>query len=291
MPCYDYATGCLKAVAAQPVFRCGCGKCGFEVFCKRGCLFPFSGPVFPYLDFEGLDEADRDLLIGKLEEDAEVLRSSFNGLCVQLMNWANDLPFSKLISMCKTFDGYESKRGTHPMLEDRSKDIDDCSTSDDTFKILADYYSWYSFMILDEIVSHFSREEDKITALLRNYKEKFNDYCKRSIFECPQVFSSVPRKGKVLLLKSCIPSKCSFINSFLRKLARALNIHPHTLKLVSVNTGCILLVLSLPSAVAKKAFPLTSSQEMELVSLSVQKLFCLDFYFNASVSECLQVGL
>ena len=248
--CVSGIAECLNAVTVADqtdVFRCGCRNCTFESFCKIGCQSPNSEHPFPFVNFEKLDEADKNLLIGKLEEDAMVLKSSFYGLCVKLMRWANSLPFSEFTTLCKTFDGYESKNGTCTMLEDRSKDIDGCSNSDDVFKILVDYYSWYSFMILEEVVSHFSSEGDEIARLLNSYKKKFDEYCKRSIFECPQAQSPVPRKGKVLLLKSCIPSKCTFINSFLRKLARKLNVHPHTLKLVSVNTGCILLVLSLPS--------------------------------------------
>ena len=289
LPVFFGIAECLNAVTVADqtvVFRCGCRNCTFEIFCKKGCQSPDSEHPFPFVNFDKLEEADQNLLIGKLEEDAMVLKKNFDELCSQLTKWANGLPFSKFTTLCKMFDGYESKTGFCKMLEDRSKEIDGCSNSDDVFNILADYYSWYSFMILERIVHYFRSEGDEIARLLCSYKKKFDEYCKRSIFECPQVFSSVPRKGKVLHLKCSIPSKkCSFINSFLIDLSQKLRIYPHTLKLVSVNTGCILLVLSLPSAVAEKAFPLTSSQEMKLVSLGVQKLFCLNYYFNASVSK------
>ena len=257
--------------------------CYFEQFVGIDCPSSGLGPKFQYLDFQKLNDREKNALIVRLTNEMETILSEFDKLCKYLYEFARGIQLNEFKGYVHTLEGYKSTRETVPLLTEIAGEIDSCSSVSDVLTILnKDYFSWFNFQIIRRIVERFAAKSDRIYRKLQKYEQKFQNYCKRSIFEYPQFVSNV--KGKALFLKSDLEHREDTLEIFLTGLACKLNIHPQALDLVSINKGCVLLVLSLPSAIAKKAFPLSSEQEQELLALGVQRLFCDGYYFNDQVS-------
>ena len=265
---------------------CGCGNCYFEQFCRIDCPSSGLGPKFQCLYFQDLEGHDKNALIVRLTKEMDTIQSEFDRLLKHLYDFAEArIKLDEFKVYVQTLEGLVSTHETVPLLTERAEEIDSCSSVSGVLTILnKDYFSWFSFKIIQRIVGRFAAKSNRIYRKLEKYEKKFISYCKRSIFEFPQLVSHVPWEGKCLFLKSDLKHRKDTLDIFLTELACKLNVNPQALNLVSINKGCVLLVLSLPSATAKKAFPLSLEQEQELLALGVQRLFCNGYYFNDQVS-------
>ena len=57
------------------------------------------------------------------------------------------------------------------------------------FLILKDYFSFYNYHVIEHIIKELGTETNKVA--LQRYKEDFNQYAKRRIFECLPEFGPV----------------------------------------------------------------------------------------------------
>ena len=210
------------------------------------------------------------------------MRSEFDTLRNHLFEVVKELDIVRFKVFAKSLDGCESNNEKVPLFTEIMEKIENCPSADVLLALLADYYSWFNFEIIERIVNCFFNPSDNISREVEEYKKKFLLYCERSIFEYPPSISN-STDGIALYIKSDINPPN--LKTYLADLAIALKVYPHTLMLVSISRGCVLLVLSLPSAIGRKVFPLSSVQEKQLASLGVQKLYCDGFYFNVQVSN------
>ena len=168
----------------------------------------------------------------------------------------------------------------------------------DAFMVLKDYFSFFNYHIIEHIIKQLGTEEDK--AELQRYKDNFNWYAKRRIFECPPEFGAVIDAGNADLFVK-VDSKyenCTVeeIDKFCHKLSEILCVTQGILRLCRVEEGCVQLMLQVPTLVQQEIFPLSRQQEKHLMAVGVIRLRCGKYQFldpakNGTNSKLVHVGI
>ena len=76
-----------------------------------------------------------------------------------------------------------------PVFHHYFKELKAADTIPKVIMVLNDYFSFFNYHITEHIIEELGTEEDK--AGLRSYKEEFNQYAKRRIFECQPEFGTL----------------------------------------------------------------------------------------------------
>ena len=131
-------------------------------------------------------------------------------------------------------------------------------------------------------------DEDK--AELQNYKDKFDQYARRRIFECRPHFgpeSETDHADIFVKLDSRYDNyTVAETKGFCRKLSETLHLSPQgVLRLCRVEEGCFQLTFQVPSFVQHEIFPLSSEQERTLKAEGVIKFTCGEYQFADSPEE------
>lgn len=151
-------------------FQCKCSKnCSFDGYCRGQCL----SDVFPFLDTQGLSDADRQTLTHRLTAEADELTKAFGELVLD------------------TFDSFASE-GTQPE-EIMAVAIAFCPVENrpsfttvsgvQMFLQERNLISAVNYRLLEKIIYRLGTAEDK--KRLDEYKVHFVSFCKRGIFEVP----------------------------------------------------------------------------------------------------------
>ena len=102
-----------------------------------------------------------------------------------------NVPLDVLVSHVMTLGACDPvfKEPQVPVLYFCFKELKAVDTIPKVFLILNDYFSFINYHIIEHIIKKLGTAEDK--AKLQKYKEDFNQYAKRRIFECPPEFGPV----------------------------------------------------------------------------------------------------
>ena len=164
------------------------------------------------------------------------------------------------------------------------------------FLVLKDYFSFYNYHLIEHIIKALGTKEDK--AELQRYKEDFNQYAKRRIFECLSEFGPISDADHAdIFVKLDLQYEnytVAEIELFRHKLSDILRVSSQgILCLCRVEKGCIQLTFQVPSFVQQKIFPLSREQERALKTRSTIKLTCGEYQFkdNDSSAEKLQIKI
>ena len=175
-------------------FGCGCGKCTFFSFLERHCPTPLpSVSSFPYLNLSGLNHQQQEELQGKLQFESEEIMIQFQELVsatIKSLIRRNVSP-KKLLSHVLALGAFGPvfKEPQVPLFYHRFKELKAANTIYDIFLVLSDYFSFFNYQLIEHIIKELGTRNDK--SKLLKYKEDFNQYAKRKIFECPPEFGSV----------------------------------------------------------------------------------------------------
>ena len=159
--------------------------------------------------------------------------------------------------------------------------LKDASDFDSIFHILNDrnVWSWYSFHLLKRIIDPLSPTGSELFNKLKKYEENFKAFCKRSLFECPNLIATydpdyhIPFFMKVADEEFKNPSLMHLRENFQDTLASIIELEDRDLVLLTYQDGCTQLIYSLPRAVAKKAFPLSQEQKELLSKVGVLECY------------------
>ena len=141
-------------------------------------------------------------------------------------------------------------------------------TIDESFVILQEHMSFFNYELLDHITEGSVTGSDEDQRKMKEYRDKFKQYCKRKIVEVPggigqsstnqsrrQVFSILVYKHHPLCelsLEDAVIAK--------RKIATLLGLKSSTLYLHKIDEGSLILVFSVPKFVAQELLPLSPAQ-------------------------------
>ena len=264
-------------------FGCGCGKCTFFSFIERGCPTPIpSASSFPYLDLSGLTHEQQQELKGKLQFESREIVIRFQELVSATIQSlvARNVSKEELLTHVMALGVFNSVYEGQSSLRHRSFTFAD--NVPDIFLSLSDFFSFFNYQVIEHIIRSLGTEEDK--AKLQRYKEDFNQYAMRRIFECPPEFGPVSDADHadifVKLDSHYDDYTVAEIEVFRHKLSKILRASSESaLRLCRVEKGCVQLIFQVPSFVQQKVFPLCRKQEITLAAMGVIRLTCGEYQF------------
>ena len=282
----------------KPPFGCGCGKCTFFSFIEWGCPKPISSTSsFPYLDLSGLTDKQKEDLRESLQYESRQIMMQFQKLVSAIIESLieQNVSLQRLVSHVMTLGAFDPifKKPQMPLLHDRRKELKTADSVPNIFLVLQDYFSFFNYDIIEHIIEVLGTKEDN--AKLQHYKEKFNQYAKRRIFECGPCFgceSEAENSDIFVKLDSGYDNyTAGEIKGFCRRLSEILHVSSKgVLHLCRVDEGCIQLTFQAPSFVQQEIFPLSIEQERTLKAEGVIKLTCGEYQFPNSEKPQLCIG-
>jgi len=272
----------------KPPFGCGCGKCTFFSFIESGCPNPIpSAGAFPYLDLSGLTPEQKETFTSRLRLESKDIIFKFEHLKSVAMKslMRREVTVDELLSqltILETFDPVKKE----PKSPNCYADVMNAQTIPRVFIALSNYISFFNYDIVGQIINELGTEEDKRE--LQKYKDDFQVYAKRRIYECLPHFGPVSETDHVDIFVTVDSQYESYtveeLRDFQNRLSKLFRISSQgILRLYRVEKGCFQLMFQVPSFVQQKIFPLSSEQEKALVAEGVIKLTCGNYKFFAKV--------
>ena len=269
-------------------FGCGCGKCTFFSFIESGCPTPIpSASSFPYLDLSGLTHEQQQKLRGRLQFESQRIMIRFQKLVSATIKSFKRrcVPLDDLLSHVMTLGALNPvfKEPQVPLFCYCFHKLEAADTVSKFFLVLKDYLSFFNYHIIEHIIEELGTEEDK--AELQKYKDDFNQYAKKRVFECLPEFGPVSDADHADIFVKVDSHYDNFtvsqIEQFRHKLSEILRVSPQgVLRLCRVDKGCFQLMFQVPSFVQQEIFPLSKEQEGALSVLHVTRLTCGKYQFK-----------
>ena len=278
------------------VFGCGCNHCTIANF-MDGCRDPIATKTgLPYLDACGLTEVQKGILIGRLLDESQEMLFAFQYLLSTARRSLiqQHIPPEDLVAELLSLDALDpvlnkaNVSDTHtPVFRECQKELQNAKSINDVFFAIHDYFSFFNYKIIEHIIAVFGTKDDRKE--VQNYKETFERYCKRRVFECPpHIYGSRSESGHVCLVvkKDNVLNNFSMneLNVFKYKLCRILKVTEYIPQLLSVEEGCLQLTFQIPSFLQHLIFPLSEDQEKSLKVEGVLMMTCGDYILPAQVT-------
>ena len=148
---------------------------------------------FPYLDLSKLTHEQQEELGGRLRSESQQIMMEFQELVSATIKSliTRNVPLDKLVSHVMALGAFDPvfKEPQVPVFRFYFNELKAADTIPKVFLVLKDYFSFFNYHIIEYIIEALCTAEDK--AKLQKYKEDFNQYAKRRIFECPLEFGPV----------------------------------------------------------------------------------------------------
>ena len=206
------------------------------------------------------------------------------------------VPLDELVSHVMTLGAFDPvfKEPQVPVFRHCFKELKAADTIPKVFLILNDYFSFFNYHIVEHIIEELGTEEDK--AELHKYKEEFNQYAKRRIFESLPEFGPVSDVGHADIFVKVDSQYDNYtvaqVEGFRHKLSEILRVSPQgILRLCRVDKGCFQLMFQVPSFVQQEIFPLSKEQEKALAIMDVIELKCGEYHFQVLLSVIVDMYL
>ena len=249
---------------------------------------------FPYLDTGKMNDRQKFLLECRLFEDSSNITSKFSDLIhytIVSLKANPGVTVTILSARLANLGAYKPVRAHKPLLRDRLEVITNCTTIDEVFLILPEYYSFFNYGIIQRIITWFPTPDDE--RRLEEYTADFKVYCKRRTFECPSdIFGHICEGKSAIVVKTednwdpyeKIQGKVlGWVLQLQNALAKILQVETETLNLCQIDKGCVELLFTVSFFVEEDVFPLSDKQERSLVSIEVAKLTCGRYSFPSKV--------
>ena len=201
-----------------------------------------------------------------------------------------NVSLDKLVSHVMTLGAFKPvfREPQVPLFQYCFEELKSADTIPKIFLVLKDYFSFFNYHIIEYIIKALGTAEDK--ARLQKYKEDFNQYAKRRIFECQPDFGPISDADHAdIFVKVDAPYEnytVAEIEVFRHKLSELLRISSEgVLRLCRVEEGCFQLTFQVPSFVQHEIFPLSREQEKALKDEGVIKLTCGEYQFTADALQ------
>ena len=195
----------------------------------------------------------------------------------------------KLVSHVMTLGAFDSvfKEPQVPVLCHRIKELKAANMIYEIFLVLNDYFSFFNYQLIEHIIKALGTKEDK--AKLQRYKEDFNQYAMRRVFECLPEFGPVSDEDHADIFVKVDSHYENYtvaeIEEFRHTLSKILRLSSQgILRLCRIEKGCFLLMFQVPSFVQYEIFPLSREQERDLAAIGVIRLTCGEYQFLVKLS-------
>ena len=237
-------------------------------------------------EFQGLDKEKKEYLEQRLIMESQDIQLSFFTLRNNFFKSLEDIPLKNLVRVLKglqvlkrvnssksasVIQSYEYVLKNITDIEEVKDLIEECST-------------FFDFRPVEYMIQNVGLERDR--QQLEEYKEDFEHYIKRRIFECPCEIGppEAPNSTKLYVKLESDYDKLVDLKQFQCRLSLILDVSVHVLRLSSVKDGCIQLTFLIPSFIQEAIFPLSADQERDMKELGIIKLWCGNYCFPNQVS-------
>ena len=270
----SFQTSSSQADSDSTSFVCPyCKHCSLEKYLSdEGCPQAAGRTLFPYLNTQELSEEDRVVLEDSLVCAAKDLRALFADTDTYIaQNLHADVTIVKNFVLDLVRDLEQ---------EENVASINRATSIPEIILALQPYKSFLNYEIIERIANKFGSTE--ICAEMRKYVTAFTSFCKRSAFELPN--NVLPNKVKsgnekifsVKLTKKGLSSLDDVVSAR-RKMANILGVNKWTLKICSIEDGCLCVRFLVPAAVMSKILPLSPDRKNALrdagISIGEEKIF------------------
>ena len=270
-------------------YGCGCGGCTFDTLFDKGCRKPIpSMSSFSYLNTEGLNASQKRILRGRLYREFEKITTDFGSLVYRTYESLikQGITVQQLVCLLGGLDAFQPTVRKRPLLEDRIEELQAADSIDKVFLILRGYMSFFSHHIIEYIILEFGTQQDKEN--LHSYTTKLTEYSRRSVFECPTY--SLARKDEanlIVKLEGVVFERYNLTHLAVleSRISNIIKVAKYTLRLCTVEKGCLQLTFQMPHFVKEVMFPLTDSQKAALQVEGVIRLTCEDYQCSLKVCE------
>ena len=154
---------------------------------------------------------------------------------------------------------------------------------DDAMLIIGTYCSFFNFHMIEHIINKLGTRQDRKN--LEKYREEFDKYAERHVFECPAEVGTVSEglaNMFVTLDKTFDSCTVSVLDLFVENLRKTLKISTGAVfKLTYITPGSLKLTFQLPYSLLQDIFPLSSEQEAALNGMGVVNLWLI-YQFNST---------
>lgn len=247
--------------------------------------------TFPCLDLKNMAKEEKEKLHQRLHSDSVNMMCKFQELYSSTSKSLKErkIPITEMLChlvgmgpMKPTFNDLSL-----PAFRCQLPGLKEAKNTDDVMLVVGDYCSFFNLQMLECIIDKVGTDQDRKN--LSQYKEEFNQYAQRHVFECPSNVGKVSEEGHVnmfvILDETYDNCTVSQLQLFVAKLQEILSISPGDgLKLCHIAPGSLRLTFQLPASIANHIFPLSSEQEAVLSSEGVHKLWLI-YQFTAEKKE------
>ena len=264
-------------------YSCGCGECQSETFNMKLCVNPLKTDCrFPYVNMKYMSDGERESLECRLREAFLSINREYAKFthCLRKSLVKHNITPKELADVLMDVRGCQplAKNSKHSsLLEDRYDELRRAEDIAGVFVILRDYSSFFNHDLIAFIVDIVGTEKDQQN--LASYREKFAAYCKRHVFECPS-FSEKSNKLTSFVLK--VDQRMSLSESgiftaesllhFKSKVAEMFDVTKYSLKLCSVQEGCLEIHFQTPSHIMDVILSRLDGKRLDLCRLGIQKV-------------------
>ncbi|XP_064385940.1 uncharacterized protein LOC135334611 isoform X5 [Halichondria panicea] len=197
----------------------------------------------------------------ELEVDSMEMETLFNKLVSQLCQSLEVRRIDKdsLVACLMGFNCLNKVFGktNQCVFRNQRNKLRKCSTSAGVWQIIADYFSFFDYEMVDHITDSFGTAEDK--EKMKLYKANFVEYVKRRV----RVTSSDSREDIVTMIVQLDSTyddcELNRLKLFEWNVSSILNLNDHVLKLSKISKGCVEL---LPSSITSDIFPLSTDRDV-----------------------------
>ena len=184
----------------KPPFGCGCGKCTYFSFIESGCPNPItSTSSFPYLDIGGLTHEQEQDLEDRLMFESKQIMLKFQHIVfvAQKSLMRQGVTVKELLSVLTILETLDPVK-REPMSPNCYREVMAADTIPKIFMALSNYFSFFNYDIIELIVDELGTHEDKQE--LQKYKDKFQLYAERRVYQCLPQFGPVSETGQTNII-------------------------------------------------------------------------------------------
>ena len=224
---------------------------------------------FPHIDEVAMDEQQKEELEQRLVLETEDIQFKFCTLISKFFDTLENeqIPIERLVRYVE---------------EPLGKEMKHLSTIKDVRCIIKENSSFFDYQFLGYMIELAGTESNK--EQLSKYKDAFEVYAQRRVFECPCQFRAKRNPNDTELhvkLDERYECKLDELKKFQSRLSVILKVCVYVIRLFSVEKGCFQLVFLVSKQIQASTFPLSVEQEKGLVRLCVLWLSCGSYLFSS----------
>ena len=156
-------------------------------------------------------------------------------------------------------------------------------TIDDAMFEIGHYCSFFNFHMIEHIINKLGTRQDRKN--LEKYREEFDKYAERHVFECPAEVGTVNEGlANMFVTLDETFNSCTVrgLDLFVENLRKTLKISTGAIfKLTHIAPGSLKLTFQLSYSLLQDIFPLSSEQEAALNGMGVANLWLI-YQFNST---------